>query len=673
MVEEKERRFKVAGEYPAKISNEEASLRIIKAIQAMQAVERNYIGRDEAVIAVEHSRPIRVMTVADLHMGSIATDYDAIMSLRDSILKDPDACIILLGDEIEGLTQKYLDTNAARTIPDVHQQIDMVKTTFIRPLAEQGKILGMVSGYFGHNGWTQDQSTVNTWMMMADEFGIPVIRNGGLLKIRYASGQEQSIEIHHNPPGKSKYDPVYGLREAIQSISEPNRPNMATAGHTHRAGIAKEYQPAVNNGKAKAQMYINTGAFKGSNAQLPPDRFGVKLGFPLADKPGQGFITYFKGSDEKAEIDSWPALTTDVLLTMQRALELLNDTESAGTTAEYMGMIRDQITPASARFNERGSRKVATPFDESPEESPQIDETYQELYGDIVTGQYQTASWNIVSDLPVSIDFIQNIREGSHASGYDALERYMAERFAENPQAFIVFLRNIVDQDVADDPKRKAILDKLVSLGVKYPEQVLAVLHDSNLRSKSWKKSVGKSDDDGPIPAGSYLANGMGAKLIRHKSTLRLAVGPSSSTTQKPVYSVMTLDKQGRHGSSNRPTFGNMRIYDRQATRKPGVVAGGHLGMSGFSSRFDGSNPETDSPVFIAPGWWADTVDTEGKGNSGPGALPGQAAILIPGKSERDYMVIPTSNPEETKLFHEALILWYGLQILGLIDKAKKL
>lgn len=666
-----ESRFRITDQSPKMISQEEASLRIIRAIQEMQAVERNYIGRDEAVVTVEHNRPIRVMTIADLHMGSIATDYDAIFALRDSILADPDACVILLGDEIEGLTQKYLDTNAARTIPDVHQQIDLVKNTFIKPLAEQGKILSMVSGYFGHNGWTQDQSTVNTWMMMADEYGIPVVRNGGLVTIKYANGKEQSIEIHHNPPGKSKYDPVYGLREAIQSISEPNRPIGATAAHTHRAGIAKEYQPSINNGKAKAQMYINTGAFKGSNVELPPDRFGVKLGFPLADKPGQGFITYFKKSGEKEEVDSWPAIQTDQLILMQKALNMLNDTESQGTTDEYMGIIREQVAAPQVKFNERGSKKVTTPYDENPGQE-KVDEVYKGLYGDMVTGQYSIASWNVISDLPVSIDFIQNIREGSHASGHNALEHYMAERFTNNPYAFIAFLRNIVDQDVALDPKRKGILDHLVSLGVKYPQQVLAVLHDSSLRAKGWKKTVGEGDDQGPIPAGSYLANGMDAKLIRHKSTMRMAVGSSSSPSQKPVYSIMTLDKQGRHGSSNRPTFGNMRVYDRQATRKPGIVAGGHMGMSGFSSKFDGSNPETDAPVFIAPGWWADTVDSEGVGNAGPGAIPGQAAILIPGKSERDYMVIPTSNPEETKLFHEALILWYGLQILGLSDKAKK-
>lgn len=666
-----EGRFQIVDQSPHRITQEEASLRIIRAIQQMQAVERNYIGLDEAVVKVNHNRPVRVMTVADLHMGSIATDYDAIFALRDSILADPDACLILLGDEIEGLTQKYLDTNAARTIPDVHQQIDLVKNTFIKPLAEQGKILSMVSGYFGHNGWTQDQSTVNTWMMMADEFKIPVVRNGGLTRIRYANGQEQSIEIHHNPPGKSKYDPIYGVREAIQSISEPNRPTGAVAAHTHTAGVGKEYQPAINNGRAKAQVYINTGAFKGSNSELPPDRFGVKLGFPLADKPGQGFLTYFKQNGDREEVDSWPAIQTNQLLLMQQALNLLNDTESQGSTSELMGVIRDQVAPPQVKFNERGSKKVATAYDENPDED-KTDEVYKELYGDMISGQYATASWNIISDLPVSIDFIQNIREGSHASGYDALERYMKDRFSENPYAFIAFLRNIIDQDVADDPRRKAILDHLIALGVQYPQQVLAVLHDGSLRAKGWKKSIGKDEDQGPIPAGSYLANGMGAKLIRHKSTMRVAVGPSSSPSQKPVYSVMTLDKQGKHGSSNRPTFGNMRIYDRQTTRKPGIVAGGHMAMSGFSSKFDGSNPETDAPVFIAPGWWADTVNSEGPGNAGPGAMPGQAAILIPGKSERDYMVIPTSNPEETKLFHEALILWYGLQVLGLTAKAQK-
>lgn len=678
MLKNKESRFRVSDSQPDRLTQDERSMRIIESIQAMQTVERDYIGLDETTIAVKHNRPLKVMTVADLHMGSIATDYDAILHLRDAILSDPDACLILLGDEIEGLTQKYLDTNAARTIPDVHQQVDLVKNLFIKPLAEQGKILGMVSGYFGHNGWTQDQATINTWMMMADEYEIPVVRNGGLVRLRYANGQEQALEIHHNPPGKSKYDPVYGLREALQSVSEPSRPNAATAGHTHRAGIAKEYQTEysfgkLNGGRPKAQVYINTGAFKGSSSDIPPDRFGVKLGFPLADKPGQGMIMYFVGQGEKTRVDSYPFLKKEIGDVLGNALNYLNDLESQGLTEELLEKIKAEIAPPQAKFDPRASKKVATPYDETPEEKER-DEAYKQRYGKIKIEQYDVAAYNIISDLPVSVDFIQNIREGAHSSGYEALEAYMAERFTTNPYAFIAFLRNIIDMDVAEDPKRKKILDHLVALGIKYPQQVLAVLHDSNLRAKGWKKSLGNDRDQGPIPAGSYLANEMNGKLLRHKSTLKLAVGPNSSPNKKPSYSILTLDKQGRSGgSTNRPTFGHGRIYDKQTTRKPGLVAGGHLGMSGFSSRFDVTNPETDAPVFIAPGWWADTINTEGQGNAGPGAIPGQAAILIPGKGPEDYMVIPTSNPEETKLFHEALILWFGLQILGLAGKATKL
>lgn len=664
---ESEQAFSVADTQPERISQDERSMRIIKAIQEMQAVERDYIGLDEATIQVNHDRPLKIYTVADLHMGSIATDYDAIIEFRDAVLADENAGLILLGDEIEGLIQKYLDSNAARTIPDVHQQIDLIKNVFIKPLAEKGKIFGMVSGYFGHPGWTQDVSTINTWMMMADEFGIPIIKNGGLLKFRYLSGHKQSIRIYHNPPGKSKYDPVFGLREAIQSISGPD---AAVAGHTHRSGIAKENEPNINNGESEAKIYVNTGAYKGSNENLPPDRFGVKLGLPLADKPGQGMISYLIGNGENAKRDLWPALTTQQLNLVQLALEMMNYTESAGTTAEFMGIIQDKIAKPSTIFVDDKSKKVATPYDESPKKDKD-NKTYRELYGDIVTNQYDTAFWNIISDLPISVDFVQNIREGSNSSGHDALETYMTRRFSENSYAFIAFLRNIVDMDAAINPKRKQILDNLVALGVKYPGQVLAVLHDPSLRNNAWKKSVGKENGQGPIPAGSYLANGMDAKLIRHKSIIKVAVGPSSSSEQKPTYSIMTLDKQGKSGgSTNRPTYGLSRIYDKQTQNKPGIVAGGHLAMSGFSSKPDRSNEETEAPTFVASGWWADTVDTEGEGNSGPGAIAGQSTILAPGTKPEDYIVIPTANPEETQLFHEALILLYGLQILGLTNKA---
>jgi len=664
----KKQPFRVKDQSPESITQEERSRRIIDSIKSMQAVERDYIGKDEVTIRIAHDRPVMIMTIADLHMGSIATDYDKIDELREMILANPDVGVILLGDELEGLKTPYLDTNTARTIPDVHQQIDLVKNIFIGPLAEEGRILGMVSGYWGHNGWAQDSATINTWMMLADDYGIPIIRNGGVLKIQYANGHEQSMRIFHNPPGKSKLDPVYGLRQVLQGESLPSRPNMALAAHTHRAGVAKEYQPDIpkSNAQPQAQVVINTGTVKGSSEATPPDRFGVKLGFPLADQLGQGFIlnTRTRNSGRKLE-SNIPFITTQHGVTAFAALQILNRLEQQNMTDEMMERIHKEVEEKpEVTFMERASKRVSQPYEENPAEHDE--DTYNRWDKEGLVPQYARVRYNVDTRLPIAIDFIQNIRMGSNSEGSKALESYMKSRFLDNPHAFMAFLRNIVDTDTAKDPQRKQILEKLIRLGAKYPEQVLVVMHDGNLRSAGWKSAVGDDPNSGPIPAGTYLAQGMDAQLIRHQSVIDLAVGPGTSSKGKTKYSILTLDKLGQHGSANRPTFGHSRIYDLYTQRKPGVVVGGHLANSGYSTRFDRSNPETDNPYFIQPGWWANTVNTMGKGNAGPGAMPGQSIILLPGTGPENYMSFATANPEETKYLHEALLLWQGLGFLGL-------
>jgi hypothetical protein len=660
--------FRIKSETPDRIPQAERTRRIIEALQLLQPVERDYIGLDEVTAKITHDRPVMLMTVADLHVGSIATDYDKIDELREMILANPDIAVVLLGDEFEGLKGKYLDTNEARTIGDVHQQIDLVKDLFIGPLAEEGRILGMVSGYWGHPGWAQDSATINTWMMMADDYGIPIIRNGGVLNIQYANGHEQSMRIFHNPPGKSKHDPVFGLRQVLQNESLPSRPNMAAAGHTHRAGAAKEYQPNIPRSAARpqAEVVVNTGTVKGSSAAVPPDRFGVKLGFPLADELGQGVILSTRKRNTGRRLEAnYPFITREHGLVAFSAIQLLDRLEQQGMTDEMIGRIHDEVEDKpEITFMDRSSKRVAQPYDENPD---QIDEdTYQRWDNGGLVHQYDQVRYNVDTKLPIAIDFIQNIRMGSNSEGSKALERYMQSRFMDNPHAFMAFLRNLVDTDAAKDPKRRQILEKLIKLGAEYPEQVLVLMHDKNLRLSRWKKPVGDEPDAGPIPAGTYLAKGMDAQLIRHESVIELAVGPGTKSKKKPNYSVLTLDKLKGHGSGNRPTFGHSRIYDLYAQRKPGVVVGGHLANSGFSTRFDRSNPETDNPYFIQPGWWANTVNTMGKGNAGPGSMPGQAIILLPGTGPKDYMAFATANPEETKYLHEALLLWQGLGFLGL-------
>ncbi len=220
--------FCLRGISPRPLSPEKEAVMALEAIERLQEIERNYIGADKVEINGGWG-PVSVLNIGDLHVGSLATDHDAIWTIRDWVLSSPKHALILSGDEIEGLKQEYMNTNMARTPLDVSKQILLLREKFLKPL--RGHILCMVSGYWGHPGWVEDTTTVNPWIMMAEGLGIPIIKNGGALTIRFANGHEQSVIVAHNPPESSKYDPVYGLREVIFSQSFSKSPQGCFAAH----------------------------------------------------------------------------------------------------------------------------------------------------------------------------------------------------------------------------------------------------------------------------------------------------------------------------------------------------------------------------------------------------------------------------------------------------------
>ena len=668
---EKKKLFRIVDQQPKMVSSENSQQMILDAIALLQQVERNYIGRDSVTVALRHNDPIMVICGSDLHAGSITSDYQSISELRDYALTHENVGIVLLGDEVEGLKEAYMNTNTARTPIDFHQQLDFMRGYFLEPLAEQGKILAMVSGYWGHPGWAEDATTINTWRLMTDGLDIPLLRNGGELNVKFANGQTQTQVIWHNPPGKSRFDPVSGLRDAAFPVSESKRADGYLAGHLHRMGVAKE----IYAGAKAAVYYIASGTTKGSSASVPPDRFGVKLGLPLADPLGQGVILEPKRKRRGAG-KNYPFSSFQQGQQAFDALRLLDRAENQGITQELLSTIKDQVeAKPEISLLAGSSRTSGGEYTESkPAETLKVGgEVVQNPYSKMkMKAPYDSLTYDVRTRLPLALHLISNARLGSSSEGYDELLNYQAELIANNPHSLVVYLRNMIDKDAGNVGERIDVLDRFVEMINGTKEQTLAIMMCESLRQGSWKRSVGKSLEQAPLAPGSYLANETQVPLIHHLSLIKLAVGPAVRVKEKPLYVGAFADKLLRHGSFSRPTYGLRRMYDLYAQEKPGFVAGGHMPHAGAMTFFDGLNPITDHPMLVAPGWFAKYVDTMGKGNVMQGAEPGQAIIFMPGSSQSDYLAFPTVNKEETAFMHDALTLLKGLEILGLTDQVLK-
>lgn len=668
-----EQNFRIGKTHPGELTRKESARIVLEAIEMLQKVERDYIGRDLVEAEVKHNRPVRIVTAADLHALSIATNNRGILKLRDDVLSDPDTAVILLGDEVEGIKEAYLDTNTARTPVDFHQQIDWLRTEFVEPLANEGRILMMVSGYWGHPGWAADATTINTWRMMTDGYHIPLLRNGGLFRLRFANREKHEMRIWHNPPGNGGVDAVTGLRKEAQKESAEVRADGYASAHIHRLGVAKELYPGE-----VTTYFISTGTLKGSYSSTPPDRFGVKLGRPLADKLGQGVIVQPAKNRNEDRVFPYPSERHGDMA--YKALRILDSVEGQGMKRELLEKVRAKVEDKpKVTFLKDDSVVSKIPYEskgtEPSKNGKQINSPY---YNEPLIKPYDELSFDIRSKLPLALQLIANVRLGSSSEGAKPFLAYQKDLIVNNPHALVLYLRNMLDKDASKRPDRKSVLDKFAAYINNAKDKTLAILMDESMRIGGWGSPIGKRDKHGyidpeldAIPPGSYLSRQTGVHLIHHLSLVKLRVGPKLDFQAKPVYTVVVADKLEKSGSYTKPTFGLRQTYDQKVQRKPGMIVGGHMPNAGYSYWYDGSNQTTEYPMAIATGWFA-PMDTIGKGNVRPGAQPGQGVILVPGVNQMDNLAFPTTNADETEYMHEALLLLKGLEILGLTDKVLK-
>ena len=662
--------FSIASVSPDGLTSEQFIQEFDTAIAALQKLEMQQRGKRVVELRVNHSDPIQLILAGDLHLGSFATNKEMIDQLRDYLLSTPNAVLVLMGDEIEGFKAQYASTNVLTTIPGLQTQLDYFYNSFFKPLAAAGKIAGVVSGYWGHNGWAHDDTTINIWAAMTRHHsGVPLIANGGRLKVRFRNGKTTEVQVHHNPPGKSQVDPVHGLRKAAQIQNPANRPEIVGGAHTHRAMVVTEWYPGVN----KQTDLVQAGTPKSSTPGGNTDPFGEKLGLGLADPWLQGVVIKppkgRRGTKKYQPEVRLPFISYQQGLVVQAALELLNQTEKTGTTAEILEQIHEKFPKPKVTYVPARSRVTESPAERVDVLNKRLKTKNGEdrLTAKDIAPLYEGLSYDIQTHLPIVVHAVANARLGSYHEQQANLpiEEYL-NQLAQDQYAFVVFLRNIMDKDSGKDPSRLEILQRYIDMVDVMDGRVLGVMLDGNLGSKAWLKRLGELCDLKPISAGSYLSLKTHAKLIHHMSTISLAVGPEGGFVDKTFYLMQTVDRLLRHGSFS-STKGIKRIYDLYAADRPSVMMGGHMPVAGTGQFYDRTNLYTQTPVLLSPGWWAQFVDTTGTRSKG--GKPGQAVILMPGTNQSDAMVIPTSSEEQTREVSRAVTLWAGVQLLNLAQQ----
>lgn len=637
-------------------------------------------------ISIDPNQDYIVFGLSDLHFGSSATDLAALYTMQQTILKIPNARIILLGDEIDG-RGKYA-TNDHRN-DKVVRQVDLFRA-WLRPLYDAGKILCAVGEYNGHNGWVVDTNAVSWDFIFGEEMDIPIVGNGETVNLvdEEHDGTEVLLKlaVAHTSGKRSAVDPVHGLR----ILAHRSKADVAIAGHTHESGIEREteYGP---DGKILKVALGNSGAFKGSSRdpKIPRDTFGQRLSMGDVSPGGSGTIYSVKLVDPQTSsksIEGYPFIEPIEGMWLHAALKLLDRAESLGVIDELLEELRQPIVTRSEKsiknklkFNLAGSQSVVGQTQkekEAWEEQQQANIDRLEKHGiEIPKGRAGKDWFNnpyspVYQDLevryhpanhPFGIHLLSNLRVGSKS--FEQREKQFEDYLAQlsNPWDLLLWLRGIVDKDTGGLKNRRDELDKVAAWMNQNAGRNIALLADGSLRTAAWKRMAkGFSINGyvtpeemrkyGPIAPASYLSEMTGVQLIGNRSSVTLRIGHYSNEV---IHKTRTMDKLGRSGSSMKPNFGLMRAYE-SFSEAPALTVGGHMQRSAFSKKYDANNAYTHFPLFISPGWWSE-VDTLGKGNVMVGGPPGYAAVIVPFLD--NFLQFGTQGYHEYKTLIDAMTL----------------
>jgi len=610
-------------------------MRLSRRVDGMMTMEK-----PEVVVKILSDEPIRVLHGSDFHYGHNASDIDAI----DAFFKEldrPDTVAILYGDLIEGITAKYISTNVAQTALTMEQQIVAFREKYLRPRVEAGKIVAMVGMYDGHEGWASESSTIDAVRLLVDGLRtpdgspVPLVYNGGDVVFEYPDGKTVRVKAYHNPGGGgSMMNPLGSQRARIREtpLNHPSSPDMSVGGHYHdRSAASVELSRRGDTGREVKQVLIATGTVKGVDADHP-DHFNIKRAKGLSRRTGAATIM---SRNERGGVDIRAVHGLERSRQLQESVELWDMCESLNMTDELRARILERYPVATAEFLASQSRdRNGNRTDYDP--------------------LYEKMEWKIRSGLPVVVYTFGNARYGSSSLDRAKLQNTVNE-VANNPHAFALALRHMVDSGVSKRPDRMEVLDRMVAdlRPVADDGKLLGLMLSGSLREDPWLRDIKREGEvvSSGLITGNYLGRKLKAPIYGNEAEMNLIM------PRGPDYSFYLLDHLAHSGSQVDP-FRGLRSMETQSRLKRDFVVGGHMPNVGVM--------ESDGTTYIAAGWFAE-CDSLSKSNVRLPPLGGQAVILFPNRK------VAFSSPTffDAREMHEAMMLYEGLRLMKELDKVR--
>jgi UDP-2,3-diacylglucosamine pyrophosphatase LpxH len=196
---------------------------------------------------------VGIVPIGDIHVGSGQCDWDKVLRELDYILNTPDTYMLGMGDYCD------MASKMVRKGPCVFdstlspmQQYEKIYNAF-RPLAEQGKVLGLLRG--NHEEWIHEDSGIDIVSLLCRELRVPYLGSACDLVINVNAQRYAGYILHGSSNAKTSSSKLVSLLNITKDIYA----NFFIMGHVHQIAVAKTSKRI--DGKEIKCYYVTSGHF----------------------------------------------------------------------------------------------------------------------------------------------------------------------------------------------------------------------------------------------------------------------------------------------------------------------------------------------------------------------------------------------------------------------------
>lgn len=208
----------------------------------------------------DQTKPIAIVEMADLHLGGIGTDMDAIDRDANLIAQTDGMYCVIGGDNVDNFLQAFLMSAMAGQVITASPQWLL----FERYLSIiQAKILYARVG--NHDAWTQKLAQVDKFGELMGKFKVLNVKHVGVAHI-YVGTQEYVLEATHKWWGNSKLNDLHSAMRLLD-FGVADGVDIAVVEHRHTPAAGWQ------NRRGKRRFLIRAGTYK------TRDKYSAEHGF----------------------------------------------------------------------------------------------------------------------------------------------------------------------------------------------------------------------------------------------------------------------------------------------------------------------------------------------------------------------------------------------------------